>query len=224
MRYAPSLVPWIALVFAACTDEAASFKITETTKATFPALPDNVELPETLPDTLPQTLPQTLPTATTVIGTATVPFGTETLEAAEEAGFDPADFDPDKYLDLDLGPEQIAQLGIGPDDVSRVILRDVRIEVLSPDEGDLTFIDALELWVSADGLDDLQLVDQEGFEAGAQDVHLAVVPANLEPYLFGENLDLTPLLDGLPPPADTSVRFTLELEVGVTYNGLLNRF
>lgn len=195
---------------AACADEAASFTFNESAEATFPALPEGVEVPTTIPTTIPTSW-NTTQLPTTLVGTETIPEGVDPF-----AGLDQA-------LDLSMGPEQIAELGIEQDDVSRIVMRDVGLKVLVPAGGDLSFVESLELWISADGEEDLQLVAHDAFDAGVGDVHPVVVDADLRPYVFGEGLVLTPLLDGVPPPAETTVQIALEVEVGVTWQGILNR-
>jgi hypothetical protein len=222
----------VALGLVGCSDEAASFKFSEVSEGTFPGVELGTETlaqlngtttagsgTMTLPSgwtTLPTTLPTTVTTQTLI--------GTETLDELGLEGVDPSEVSLDDVLKLDLDPSQIEALGVAPEDISRVLVRDLQIEVLSPEGGDLSFLDTLELWVSADGFEDSQLVAFAGFEEGLSVVNLPVVPTDLKGYMFGENLVLTPVVDGLPPSVDTKVRVTLEVEVGVTWDGLVGRF
>lgn len=151
--------------------------------------------------TLPTTIPTTLP---------------ESTQIPEVADFG-------DLLNLDLGPAPIEEMGLLPEDISRIELKGLTVTVLQPDGGDLSFLDVLELWVSADGLDEVRLAGQDGFAAGASQITPDVTSENLKPWLFADGLSVRPVISGLPPAAETTVEVALDLEVGVSWDGLAQR-
>lgn len=128
----------------------------------------------------------------------------------------------DDWLD-GFDDQLLADEGIEEGDVSEIRIVGLTIEVLEPTGVDLTFLDVLELWVSADGVREQKIAGRTAFLPGVTRVEMVDRAVDLAPFAIGTGMAIRTVAEGLPPEVDTTVRATVHLEVGLTAGGLLGQ-
>ena len=128
----------------------------------------------------------------------------------------PADEQPGA---IDLG-EFDNEEDIGRDDIASAHITSVLLEVVG--DGDLAFVDSVEIYVDAPGLPRRLLASQDEFPEGESRIAMRPEGFDLEPYVIAETLHFTAVVDGEPPDEDTLVEATAILDVNVTAEGVCN--
>lgn len=139
-------------------------------------------------------------------GTATIP---------KDGAFEVMRFD---NFELALGEIQ-DEMGIERKDVSDATLDRLTLEVLSPDDQDLSFIDAIEVFAEADGLGRVRVAFLDDVADGAHEVELETDDVDLRNYVAAPEVTFVAVIDGSMPDRDVKVRATAQLNVGVTLRG-----
>lgn len=135
------------------------------------------------------------------------------VAAAEDEGV----LSLDELVDLDgFGSDALAEAGVGPGDLSHMKIIGLTFSPVAPADADLDFLEAAEVWLSADGLDDVQIASAEASAEGATEIPVALVDVDLAPYVLADGLQVSTFGTGRPPVADTVVRTAITVEVGVT--------
>jgi hypothetical protein len=195
-------------VFAGCGAELLTVSMQQSSDAVIIGVPEIPEIPDDLPE------------------------GYDDLE--DVGDLDPSEVDPaaalealglDDWLD-GFDDQMLADRGIDEGDVSEITIVGLTIEVVdSHDESgvDLTFLDSLELWVSADGVREQKLAGATRFLAGVTSVELVSDPVDLAPFALASGMSIRTVADGWPPEIDTTLRATVHVEVGLTAEGLLGQ-
>lgn len=135
---------------------------------------------------------------------------------------------PDEPLAIDQWvevPDQdyLAGQGIAESDVTDAYLRQLTVSVVSPDSQDLSFLDEVELWVSAPGLPDARIAHGGPYPAGTMSADLELDGVDIAPYAFADGPSIGTIAGGQPPEADTTLRATASFEVGVSTNSIVSR-
>lgn len=134
----------------------------------------------------------------------------------------PEDLSIDDWLDV-LDGTSLGDQGVQPGDITRASLTKLSVEVLVPEEQDLTFVQSLELWIAADGLEDVLLATGGPFDAGQRAADLVLEEVDLAEYALAGGGTINTVAVGLPPADDTTLRATIGLEVGISANSLVSR-
>jgi hypothetical protein len=109
---------------------------------------------------------------------------------------------------------------ISKDDIASAHITSVLLDVVG--DGDLAFIDSVEIYVDAPGLPRRLLASHDEFPTGESRIALRPEGFDLEPYVIAETLHFTAIVDGEPPDEDTLVEATALLDVNVTAEGVCN--
>ena len=129
-----------------------------------------------------------------------------------------------EFTDLDITDSQeLANQGVQPGDITDVYFKAFTLTATAPGGADLSFIDSLEFYVEADGLDRVLVASQDDFPAGQASVDLNLENVDLTAYVVSESMDLTTEVRGGRPPADTTVLAEFAIDVGATAQGACNQ-
>lgn len=128
------------------------------------------------------------------------------------------------FTDLDLTSKQaIENQGVEPGDISDVYFDHITLTVTDPSGGDLSFLDSLEFFVSADGLPTILVASRYDFPKGTQQVEMIIEDVDIVDYVVSESMDVTTEVSGSRPSADTTILAELGLRVGATVQGACNQ-
>lgn len=126
------------------------------------------------------------------------------------------------FVSMDIvAAEELANQGVEPGDVKDVRLDSFELEALDGD-GDLAFLDSLEVWVEAPALDAVRIASQDTFPAGQAVVDFDLDDADLTVYVQSREMTVTTVVSGRRPEAATRVEARFDLAVGVTGQGVAN--
>jgi hypothetical protein len=147
----------------------------------------------------------------------------ESTEVTVPAGEGPTPVDVmslDDLVDLDgLGQEALEEAGVEKGDLSHLRIVGLSFEVVEPADADFDFLQAVEVWLSADGLDDVQIASEDPLPVDATELPIEPSDVDLAPYVLGEGLVVSTFATGQPPLVDTVIRTTVAVEIGVTAKG-----
>jgi hypothetical protein len=143
-----------------------------------------------------------------------VPQGTLLEQLVGELGFG-------DFLNLDLTEsEELRNQGVAPGDIRDVFL--VEFALTAVDGDDLSFLESMDVRVSAPGLPEVLIASADDFD-GKTEVLFDLEPVDLTEYVVSEAMDITTDVTGRRPDTDTTVRADFTVEVGVTGQGLCNQ-
>ena len=109
--------------------------------------------------------------------------------------------------------------GVKPNQIDSVRLKLMRLRVKSPAGQDLTFFKSIQFFAESQGLEKKLVAKGGPFAAGATQVDLQLVDADLKAYVTAPSMSLTTAVDGHPPPQDTTIEATVTLRVDVNVTG-----
>lgn len=127
------------------------------------------------------------------------------------------------FTGLDItASQELANQGVQPGDIvdTRVVRFDLR--VLNPDDGDLSFLDALSVFVEAPGLDRVRIAHLDDFPEGEAEVAMALDDVDITDHVASESMTVTTEASGRRPERATTVEADFGLSVGVTGQGACN--
>ncbi len=127
-------------------------------------------------------------------------------------------FDGFATMDLTEAAE-LQNQGVAPGDIREVYLVDFVLTATDPASADLSFLDRMDLLVSAPDLPTVRVATQNDFPAGVSSVTFELEDVDLTDYLVSEAMTLTTDVTGRRPDDDTVVRAEFAIEVGVTRQG-----
>lgn len=104
-------------------------------------------------------------------------------------------------------------------DLSDATLDRLTLEVLSPDDADLSFIDEIEVYAESDQLGRVRVAYLGEVADGATEVELETDDVDLRNYVAAPEVTLVAVIDGAMPEQNVKVRARAELNVGVTLRG-----
>ena len=128
------------------------------------------------------------------------------------------------FLKMDISQnEELKNQGVKREQIDSVKIESISLTITSPDDGsqDFTFLDDLEFYVDADGLDKKLIASGANFAAGLTTIGLDVEDVELAPYAAADSMDITTEARGSPPDQDTTILGTIKLNVDVNVSGAL---
>lgn len=149
--------------------------------------------------------------------TTTVEAGTILEDLLGDLGFE-------EFVSMDLtAAEELQNQGVSPGDIQEVYLTSFSLTAASPDGADLSFLDSMELWVEAPGLEPALIAWQDEFPEGEGTVVFELEGVDLTDYVVSQSMTLTTEVTAHRPDQDTEVRADFSLDVGVTSQGACNQ-
>jgi len=128
------------------------------------------------------------------------------------------------WVSMDLTQAQELQnQGVEPGDIQEVYLRDLALTVKEPADGDLSFISSMEVYVEAPGLEKQRVAWQDSFPEGEGTVSFELDDVDLTDYVVSESMTLSTDVDAHRPDADTKIKASFSVDVGVTAQGACNQ-
>ena len=147
----------------------------------------------------------------------TVPKGTIVETLISDFGFG-------EFVSMDLTEAQeLKNQGVADGDIKDVRLVIFELEVASPANGDLSFLNSLELWVESPGLPAALVASQTDFPVGQGLVEFDIEDVDLTEYVISESMTFSTEVNGRRPEADTQIIARYEVDVGVTGQGACNQ-
>ena len=128
----------------------------------------------------------------------------------------------DEFSNIDTrASQEIANQNVSAEDIDSIRLTDLAIEVTQPAQGqDLAFLQSVQFFVEADGLDRQRIASGTMFPDGATSVDLVVDDVDLEPYVTAEAMTITSEATGSRPEMDTTLTATITLLIDVDVSGV----
>ena len=146
---------------------------------------------------------------------STIPRGTVLEQLAGDVGFG-------ELVELDLTESQELQnQGVTKEQIDSVKLTSLSLRVVSPEGGDLTFLDSLEFFVEAPGLESRRIARGGPFTAGEERIELELDDVELKPYVVSERMTITTSARGNRPDQDTTVEAHIDLLVDANIGGVV---
>ena len=102
----------------------------------------------------------------------------------------------------------------------------VRVQLIAFDlhaEPDLAFVERLDVYVSADGVDEVRVASGEGFAPGQTDISLQLDGAELVEHVVAGGLQFRAEVSGSAPVDDTALTTHVAVEVEATAKGACNQ-
>lgn len=118
--------------------------------------------------------------------------------------------------------EELQNQGVEPGDIETTYIVSLNLNVLSPEGGDLSFLEEMNIYISAPGLDEVLVASLDDFPVGASRVDFEIEDVNLVDYVVSEELSITTDVVGTAPQDDTTVEANILLDIGVTAQGACN--
>ena len=129
------------------------------------------------------------------------------------------------FVTMDLtASEELRNQGVKPGDILNVTLTAFDLEVLSPDSGDLTFLDTMAVYVDADDLPRVRIASYSDFPPGQQLVSFDLDEVDLTDYAVSDSMTIDTEVTGRSPSQTTTIEATFAVEVGVTSQGACNQW
>lgn len=126
----------------------------------------------------------------------------------------------DGFASMDIASsEELQNQGVEPGDIKDARLVSFELEVLEPEDGDLSFLQELSVSVSAPDLPQVLLASQVAFPEGTTLVPFDVEDVDLTDYVTSRSLTLSTEATGEPPTEDTTLEARYVIDVGVTLRG-----
>lgn len=146
---------------------------------------------------------------------ATIPPGGLVEQLAGDVGFG-------DFVKFDItDSRQLQNQGVTRDQIDSVRVDALRLEVLSPQGGDLSFLENLEFFVEAPGEERRRIAYGGPFPQGQSTVSLELDDVELAPYAAAESMTITTSVEGTRPDEETTVEATIELMVDVNVGGVV---
>ena len=118
-----------------------------------------------------------------------------------------------------VNAQELQNQGVSPGDIVAAEIVELKLTVLNPADGDLSFLDSMEILVSSPDLDTVLVASQDTFQAGEQTVYFELEGINLVDYVVSESLTIETDVIGTAPENDTTIEASFVLDVGVTAQG-----
>lgn len=128
------------------------------------------------------------------------------------------------FFELDVtSSQELQNRGVEPGDVKGVGLESFELVVVSPSDGDLSFLGSMDVYVSAPGLDEVLVASVDDIPEGVKFIDLTVDDVDLTAYVVSRSLTFTTDSSGHRPEQETTVKAVVSLAVGVTGQGACNQ-
>lgn len=147
---------------------------------------------------------------------AVVPRGTAVEQLAGDVGFG-------GFLGFNISQnETIKNRGVDRHEIDSVRLAALRLTITDPPSGqDLSFLDEVRFYVSAEGLERKLIADGGPFSAGTTTTLLNIKGVEFAPYVAAPQMDITAEVSGNRPQEDTTVQADVTMTVDVNVDGAL---
>ena len=123
-------------------------------------------------------------------------------------------------VEMDLSEsEELQNEGVEPGDIEEAELVLFGLEVQTPLDGDLAWIDSLDVFVAAPELPEVLLAHQDDFPPGVRAVEMELEPVDLTPYVVSRSMTVRTEMSGQRPDRNHVVTALFAVEVGVTGQG-----
>ena len=119
--------------------------------------------------------------------------------------------------------EELRNQGVEPGDISQARLTLLEMTVTSPEDGDLAFIDELDLYVESPNVDREMVASQDDFPSNESQVVFNLNTLDLTPYIVSESLSLVTDVTARRPSEDTTIKARYIIEVTATLQGVKNQ-
>ena len=116
--------------------------------------------------------------------------------------------------------EELANQGVSPGDIEQAQVAYFALTVEEPADGDLSFINAMDIFVESDGLPTEMVASQSDFSSNV--VVFELNDLDLTEYIISESVTITTDVNGSLPSENTTVRADITISVGVTAQGAKN--
>ncbi len=116
--------------------------------------------------------------------------------------------------------EELANQGVSPGDIEEASVEYFALTVEVPTDGDLSFINTMDIYVEADGLETRLVASQTDFDSNVVEFDLEQL--DLTDYIISEAVTITTDVNGALPSENTTVRADITISVGVTAQGAKN--
>lgn len=130
----------------------------------------------------------------------------------------------DSFTNINLVDSQkLKNQGVEPGDISTARLVSFELELLEPEDGDLSFIDSFEIWVESPGLEPVLIAEAQEFPDGETYVSFDVMDVDLVDYVVSESMTFSTDISANSPREDSVVQASYVIDVGVTLQGAKNQ-
>jgi hypothetical protein len=146
---------------------------------------------------------------------ATVPAATEEEQVVTELGF--GSFGTFELAD----PDDPDAEGVKSDDIVSVELLDFTLETLTPAGADMSFLEKVDVFVVADGLEPLLIASMDAFGKGITSVPLELRATEIGDYVVADDMQLDADVWGRRPDEKTKLNALYTLRIGVTLGGVV---
>lgn len=124
------------------------------------------------------------------------------------------------FANLDFNQSQEFQnQGVTKDQVESVKPDHIRLQIVSPDSQDFSFLESLQFYAKAGDQEVLVAeksgIDQLGLKAPNPVLEMDVTDAELQPYVTAESMSIIVRGKGRLPPQDTKLEATVGLKVTI---------
>ena len=129
-----------------------------------------------------------------------------------------------EFLDMDLTTSQELQdQGVQPGDIEGVYFDRFVLQVLRPQGEDLSFLDAMSIYLEAPGVPSVLVASAASFPEGVDRVEFQVQSdEDITAHLVSRSMTLTTEVNGHRPSEDIDIEASFSLSVGVTGQGACN--
>lgn len=129
----------------------------------------------------------------------------------------------DGFSDMDISEsEELRNQGVSPGDISSTTLEKFELTVLSPTDGDLSFLSEVAVYVETADLEPLRIAYSDSFPEGQKNIVFELDDVDISEYVVQDSMNITTEVAGSPPSEDTSIEADIALEIGVTSQGACN--
>lgn len=108
---------------------------------------------------------------------------------------------------------------VEPDHLSDAVLDRISVQVVRPEQADLSFARRVELYVEAPGLGPTRVGYAEDFDPGEREFTFVTDDVDISEYVAADTLTLVAVVEGQPPEYDVEIEGVANLHVGVTLAG-----
>ena len=149
--------------------------------------------------------------------TTTVESGTILEELLDEVGFD-------DFVTMDVtAASELQNQGVAPGDIREARLVNFELRVLSPEGGDLSFMEDMRVSVESPDLDMETLAVQNSFPEGESVVSFVLEDLDLTPYVVSQSLSIYTDVTAHRPSESVEIEAWFQVDVTATVQGAVNQ-
>lgn len=127
------------------------------------------------------------------------------------------------FSSLDISENQtLENQGVKRNQIDSVKVREITMTITDTSRGqNFDFLDSIEFYVEAEGLDRKLLASGSNFASGLTTIGLDVRDVELAAYVSKEAMSITTDTTGNPPAEDTTIEAEMTLDVNVNVSGAI---